>query len=348
MARQVRIEFAGAFYHVMARGDRREDIFKSDRDRELFLKTLGEAALRCGWRVHAWVLMSNHYHWVLETPEPNLVDGMKWFQNAYTRRFNVRNKLWGHVFGGRYKAVLVQQPGKERASIQYFAGLLDYVHLNPVRAGLVERNGSLLDYRWSSLAQGYGIGVGKRPDWMEVEKGLAVFNLKDQARDRRKFVERLEEIRHKERGRNCGKGQSEGQGLQSTLRRGWYWGSQEFKEALLKRLNKISPKSNRGYRYGMQAQDHDEKRAEALLSDGLRYHGLNKSKLAQLRGTHPAKAELAWVLFSRTALSQDWIAKRLEISSAANVSQVIARWKTKHHDPQLPTWAEKNLSRNDS
>ena len=335
-------------YHVMARGDRREDIFKSDRDRELFLETLGQACLRCGWLVHAWVLMNNHYHWILETPEANLVEGMKWFQNAYTRRFNVKNKLWGHVFGGRYKAVLVQQPGRETDSIRYFASLVDYVHLNPVRAGLIAKKGSLLDYRWSSLAQGYGVGSGKRPEWMEVEKALEVFNLKDQARDRRKFMERLEEIRWKKGDESCGKGNVEGQGLQSTLQRGWYWGSEEFKERLLRRLKKIPTKSNRGYRYGAQAQDHSEKRAEALLSEGLRHHGLNKEKLAELRGSHPIKAELAWILFSRTSVNQAWMAKRLGISNAANVSQVIARWKIRHHKPKLPSWAEKNLSKYDS
>ncbi|MEM8569059.1 MAG: transposase, partial [Bacteroidota bacterium] len=86
----------------MARGDRRESIYHNDEDRKLFLETLGEACGQTGWRVHAWVLMDNHYHLVIETPEANLVAGMKWLQNTYTRRFNAAHKLWGHVFGGRY------------------------------------------------------------------------------------------------------------------------------------------------------------------------------------------------------------------------------------------------------
>ena len=93
MPRQPRIEYGGAFYHVMARGDRREPIVWSDRDRYDFVETLGRACARTGWRVHAWVLMDNHYHWLLETPEPNLVEGMRWFQNTYARRFNLRNGL---------------------------------------------------------------------------------------------------------------------------------------------------------------------------------------------------------------------------------------------------------------
>jgi putative transposase len=117
-----------------------------------FLHTLGEACERTGWRVHAWVLMGNHYHLLLETPEPNLVEGMKWLQNTYTRRFNVRHQQWGRLFGDRYKAVLVEGGG------YYYETLLNYIHLNPVRAGLVrpEEGTGILEYPWSSLAGGQG------------------------------------------------------------------------------------------------------------------------------------------------------------------------------------------------
>ena len=92
MARAVRIEYGGAFYHVMARGNRRERIFRDEADRLLFYRTLGEACERTGWRVHAWVLMSNHYHLMVETPEANLVVGMRWLQNTYTRRHDCRHR----------------------------------------------------------------------------------------------------------------------------------------------------------------------------------------------------------------------------------------------------------------
>jgi REP-associated tyrosine transposase len=95
MPRQVRIEFAGAVYHVMARGDRREPIVRDDEDRRTFLRTLGEACERAGFRVHAYVLMTNHYHLLLETKEPNLSRGMGWLQNAFTRRIKTRHRLWG-------------------------------------------------------------------------------------------------------------------------------------------------------------------------------------------------------------------------------------------------------------
>jgi len=110
MPRQVRIEFAGAMYHVMARGDHREAIVRDDKDRKTFLRTLGEACGRTGFRIHAYVLMGNHYHLLVETPQANLAKGMGWLQNAYTRRINTRHRLWGHLFGDRYKSILVE-PG---------------------------------------------------------------------------------------------------------------------------------------------------------------------------------------------------------------------------------------------
>ena len=127
MARSIRIEIAGALYHVLARGNRRESIYRDDDDRRFFLKTLAEACEMTGWRVHAWVLMGNHYHLLIQTPEPNLVVGMKWLQNTYTRRFNIRHRLWGRLFGDRYKAMPVENEG------YYYETLVDYIHLNPAR-----------------------------------------------------------------------------------------------------------------------------------------------------------------------------------------------------------------------
>ena len=123
MARSIRIEYAGAFYHVIARGNRREAIFLDDDDRRTFLGSVGEACGRTGWRVHAWVLMDNHYRLVVETPEANLVAGMQWLQNAFTRRFNVRHRQWGRVFGDRYKAVLVEEEGGG----YYYETQMDYI-----------------------------------------------------------------------------------------------------------------------------------------------------------------------------------------------------------------------------
>jgi REP element-mobilizing transposase RayT len=108
MPRSLRLQHATAFCHVIARGNRREVLFLHDDDRRFFLHTLGQACEMTGWRVHDWVLMSNHYHLLLQAPEPNLVAGMGWLQNTLTRRPNVRHRKWGGVFGDRCKAVLVK------------------------------------------------------------------------------------------------------------------------------------------------------------------------------------------------------------------------------------------------
>ena len=111
MPRSPRIEYENAVYHVMARGNRREPIVWDDGDRALFLETFAEACGRTGWEVFAWVLMDNHYHAVFRTPEPNLVAGMQWFQNAYTRRLNAKRQLCGGIFSER--ALQVHSRGRQ-------------------------------------------------------------------------------------------------------------------------------------------------------------------------------------------------------------------------------------------
>src|SRR3954467_277161 len=145
MARPLRIEYSGAIYHVMNRGDRRQDIFRDASDRTLFLETLGRTCAKTDWQLHAWCLMSNHFHLVIETPRANLVAGMKWLLGTYTMRFNRRHHYNGHLFGGRYKAQLIDDsaPGYLRTAV-------DYVHLNPARAGLVKEEQKLDSYPWSS------------------------------------------------------------------------------------------------------------------------------------------------------------------------------------------------------
>jgi putative transposase len=219
VARAVRIEYGGAFYHVMARGNRRERIFRDEADRLLFYQSLGEACERTGWRVHAWVLMSNHYHLMVETPEANLVAGMRWLQNTYTRRHNCRHRLWGRLFGDRYKAIL-----SEGGSDYYYCSLMDYIHLNPVRAGLVrmKRGGSVRDYLWSSVAKDYAVAPSRRAIWLAAEEGLAMAQCADTAAGRRRLVEHLDN-RAREEGIRAGVIEPGEDRRYSDLRHGWYW-----------------------------------------------------------------------------------------------------------------------------
>jgi putative transposase len=164
MARPLRIEFAGAVYHVMARGNARETIFLDDEDREAFVANLGRVAGRFDWRMWAWCLMDNHYHLLVETLKPTLSRGMREVNGVYTQGFNRRHGRVGHVLQGRYKAVVVDKDS-------YLIELSRYVVLNPVRAGLVAHAG---DWRWSS----YGAVMGKTPapDWLAVDESLSLFH----------------------------------------------------------------------------------------------------------------------------------------------------------------------------
>jgi len=324
MPRSIRIEYPGALYHVMARGNRREPIYRDDDDRRFFLATLGEVCERTGWRVHAWVLMSNHYHLLIQTPEPNLVDGMKWLQNTYTRRFSIRHRLWGRLFGDRYKAVPVEGEGF------YYETLLDYIHLNPVRAGLVKprSGGSLLGYPWSSVAGGCALLPGRRPRWLAAEEALRAFACKDTARGRKAWVRRLDQRARAEARENCGVAQPapEADGRASRLRRGWYWGSQAFAERLLALgAAALKRKRNRRYRAAPESRAHGEQEALRLLGEGLRAAGLEPCRLSNLKGSDLRKVAIARSIRQRTTVSMGWIAEKLSMRSAANVSQQIRR-----------------------
>lgn len=163
MSRPIRIEFSDALYHVTARGDRREDIFEDDEDRQMFLSTLEQVIAQFNWLCHAWCLMDNHYHLMIQTPDGNLSKGMRQLNGVYTQSSNRRHRRVGHLFQGRFKAILVD-------SDAYLLELTRYVVLNPVRAGMVKKPD---DWLWSS----YRASVGLEPvsPWLEVDGLLAQF-----------------------------------------------------------------------------------------------------------------------------------------------------------------------------
>ncbi len=331
MPRQLRIQYPGALYHVTARGNQRENIVHDDSDREMLLATLAEACKKTGWEVLAWVIMDNHYHWLLRTPKPNLVTGMSWFQGTYTQRYNARHRVWGHLFGGRYKAIPVQP--QERGGGDYLKTLMDYIHLNPVRARMVdsEKGLGLLDYRWSSLAQGYALPPKKRSTWLKVEEGLRLFALPDTAAGRRRFIGRLEERVRKEQQKDCGLPmEAVCKGGQSTLRRGWFWGAQAFEEWLRGKVRESGSKPE-GRALGMSAESkacHDEEEAERMVADGMKRLGLSGGALKSTVGSEPRKVAIAHAVHQRTTVARKWTAARLEMKSAMNVSQQIKRLKT--------------------
>ncbi|MCP5246781.1 MAG: transposase [Burkholderiales bacterium] len=163
MTRPIRIEFLGALYHITARGDRHEAIFDDDDDREKFLDILGQVVGDFNWICHAYCLMSNHYHLVIETPDGNLSKGMRQLNGVFTQASNRRHQRSGHLFQGRYKAILVDADS-------YLLELSRYVVLNPVRAGMVKQPGEWL---WSS----YNATTGDMPapTWLATDRLLGQF-----------------------------------------------------------------------------------------------------------------------------------------------------------------------------
>jgi putative transposase len=162
MSRPLRLEFEGAVYHVLARGNERREIFRDDRDREKYLERLRHYRERFGFRLLAFCLMSNHVHLVIETGPTRLSRIMLGLQGSYTQWFNRRHRRSGHLFQGRYKAFLVEQD-------EYLKALVRYVHENPVKAKVVERAGQ---YRWSSDRF---YRQGKGPKWLEADRVLELF-----------------------------------------------------------------------------------------------------------------------------------------------------------------------------
>src|SRR5436309_4638745 len=150
----------------MSRGNGKAAVFHDDVDRRTFVQTLAEACAKTDWHVHSYCLMKTHFHLVVETPRANLVPGMKWLLSTYTSRFNRRHKLFGHLFSGRYKALIVDGSGNG-----YLKAICDYVHLNPVRAKLLRAEDALRVYPWSSWPE-YLKSTRQRWPWLRVNRLL--------------------------------------------------------------------------------------------------------------------------------------------------------------------------------
>ncbi|HRZ35663.1 MAG TPA: transposase [Candidatus Paceibacterota bacterium] len=303
MARKLRVEYAGAVYHLMNRGDRKEPIFRDDGDREQFLETLGEACVKTGWQVHAFCLMPNHFHLVVETPRANLVAGMKWFLGTYTGRFNRRHRLAGHVFSGRYKSLVVD--GDNRG---YLKTVCDYVHLNPVRAKLLRPEQPLREYRWSSWPE-YMKRPGRRWPWLRVDRILGEYGIpKDSAAGRRYLERALEERRAAEAGADY-----------RNLRRGWCWGARSFRKELLGQM-----KDRRGpEHYGSERHETAEALAEEIVARELKRRRWTEAELERRAKGDAGKVAIAVRLRAETVMTVKWIAQRLQMGAPGYVHHLL-------------------------
>jgi REP element-mobilizing transposase RayT len=303
MPRNLRLEYAGAIYHVLNRGNRRENIFRDDADRRLFMAALTEACGKTQWQIHAYCLMRNHFHLVIETPQANLVAGMKWLLGVYTKRFNIRHKQCGHLFAGRYKALIVDGSGDG-----YLGTVCDYVHLNPVRAKLLSAKRPLRSFPWSSYGE-YLKGPAQRPAWLRVDRLLGEKRIpKDSRAGREEFERQMERRRGEELAPEF-----------KPVERGWCLGSEAFRAELLAAAEERVGASH----YGAERQAAGEVRAERLVRAGLAALGWTEEELSGRAKGDPGKVKLARQLRAETTMTLRWIAKRLQMGSWTYVSNLL-------------------------
>ncbi len=301
MARKLRVQYSGALYHVMNRGDRGEPIFRDDDDRRRFLQTLAEACTKTDWQIHAWCLMKNHFHLVVETPQANLVVGMKWFLGTYTGRFNRRHGLFGHLFSGRYKALFVDGSGNG-----YLRTVCDYVHLNPVRARLLNKGQPVRSFVWSSFPE-YLEASARRPSWLRVDRLFGETGIRhDSAAGRRQFEQRLEDRRVQEEGSDW-----------KVIRRGWCFGDDAFRRDLLERMDGRLGE----HHYASERRETTEEKAERLMREGLDRVGWTEADLRRRPKSDAVKLTLAAELRQKTTRTHQWIAERLHMGAWTHLNK---------------------------
>ncbi len=321
MPRKPRVEYAGAVYHVMSRGNRAQKVFRGDDDCRMFLKTLGDACERTGWRVHAYALMGNHYHLLLETPEANLVAGMQWVQGTYTRRFNVRHHERGHLFQGRYKAIPVE------AGSGYFSVVANYIHLNPARTkGYDFVHNRLVAYRWSSYPA--YLDRSLRPGWLCTSRVLDDLGLVDTPTGRRRYGEymegRVDEMRHSDQPWKADENWQ-------RIRRGWHIGGEEFRQELLDHVDGALKKGRRDSFGGEAMREHGEAQAEAWILMGMEALGLSESDLVEMKKNCSEKYALACLVRRNTCVRPAWIKARLHMGTATGFAAFLKRMEQARH-----------------
>jgi len=305
MARKVRVEYPGAIYHIMNRGDRREPIFKDDADRHRFVETLAEACAKTGWQVHAYVLMPNHFHLVVETPQPNLVAGMKWLLGTYTGRFNRRHRLFGHLFAGRYKSLFVDGSGSG-----YLKSVCDYVDLNPARAKRMNADRPLRNFVWSSWPA-YLRAPARRPAWLRVDRLLGQWGIPKESRaGRRRLEQALEARREAEAGEEF-----------NAIRRGWCLGEETFRQELLAQMSQRMGAEH----YGVERSETAAARAERIIASELKRRRWPEAELRTRPKGDAAKLAMAARLRAETTQTVGWIAARLGMGTRGYLNHLLYR-----------------------
>ncbi|HAV12010.1 MAG TPA: transposase [Opitutae bacterium] len=315
MSRRSRVEYAGAIYHVINRGNYRSFIFETEGARRSFLECLDVCCKAQGWLLHAWVLMGNHYHLCLETPEANLVEGMKWLQSTFANRFNRYRKANGHVFQGRYKAILLD--GDAVGSVCH------YIHLNPVRANLVDCT-ELQTYEPSSFNRLWYPAKRRAHESLELALDFAG-GLKDTQSGRCLYRDYLSWLSEKD---------SEKKRLGfETMCRGWAKGTDDFRKGVLDNL-----KDETVQRVSeAEASEMREPRWERAVMDMLSLVGHKDAELASSPKGIYWKVAIARLLRERYLVPNRWIAERLKMGQVSTVQSLVSRHRT-HSDQSDEAW----------
>jgi len=301
MPRKQRIEYPGAVYHVISRGNYRKELFQKQNTGEAFERCLFEAVDRCGWKLHAYVIMGNHFHLALETPEPNLVAGMKWLQSTFATRFNRLRKERGHVFQGRYKSILI---GSDRPLL----GLVDYIHLNPVRAGICGLS-DLNSYALSSYPEYFKDTV--RPGLCRGDF-LSILDLPDSLGGMRRYAEHLE-LKEEADPRKRDE-------LAKRYCHGWFIGEKEERKALEKALKERHPDV---VWEGSDFKELNEAMWGKLVEERMAAAGKTEADLSKDRKGADWKVAIAKELRATTTAGNPWIARRLEMGHPSRVTNLI-------------------------
>jgi putative transposase len=297
VARKLRIQHEGAIYHVINRGNYRHDVFASSGAAQAFALVIGETCALFHWRLHAYVIMRNHYHLALETPEPNLVEGMHWLQSTFATRFNRLRSERGHLFQGRYQALLIE----DGAAVLRVA---NYIHLNPVRAGLVAAE-KIADFRWSSL---YAFARGHRPKFLVADHVLGELGYADSRSGWKSYVDHLIAL--------AADPVEQRRQQFSELSKGWAIGTDGWRKALAK------DHAHLALAVGVaraELQEIKNARHTAELEQALRDEGKTSEDVASDRKGAPWKIAIAARMRATTGASHAWIAEALRMGSPSSV-----------------------------
>ena len=303
MARKLRLEYPGAIYHVINRGNYRRDVFETVGAAQSFVQTLEEAVALYGWRLQAYALMSNHFHLVVETPQPNLTEGMHWLMSTTATRFNRFRQERGHLFQGRYQALPIEDA-------RVMGHVIDYVHLNPVRAQVVEAS-QVGAFRWSSLAR---FLRGPRFAGLDSEGALNGRGRTDTPEGWSGYVEHLIALAaNQEEQKRLG---------YEGFSTGWAIGGKDWQRTL------AAEHKNMALTPGLAAQEARalrEAQWRELLDKKLRQTGRTQAEALAAPKTAPWKLQIAQSVRTESGASVAWLTRELALGAEGTARSMMSR-----------------------